>query len=245
MGRLGVSRLRAYFDRSEVPKYGAVAVAGWLLSVEHWGRFEENWREVLRSFGVSRLHMAEYESGHGEFRGWPPENKKVFMRRLIGVLRQAGPLGVSVGLLRSDFESTLSEAQRRIVSAYGLCAVHAIGGMMRWVKDKGSREPIAFVFETGDVGAGQITSAIAKARRDNTEFDQHIDSLDFERKENAVWGLEAADFLAYEAAKHLPRLVGLDPMSPRRSLLRLLKRTQHVSMHLGADLLRKEFPAVP
>ncbi len=27
--------LRAYLDRSEAPKYGAVAVARWLLSVDH------------------------------------------------------------------------------------------------------------------------------------------------------------------------------------------------------------------
>lgn len=230
--------LRAYFDRSEVPKYGAVAVAGWLLPVERWERFEKNWREVLHSFGVSLPHMTDYEGGHGEFQGWLPAKKADFMQRLIGVLRQAGPFGVSVGLLKSDFDAVLTNSQQRTVSAFGLCAAHAIGSMMRVVKDGGSAEPIACVFESGDEGAGQITRGVTDARKKSAEFDKRLLSLSFEQK-NHMWGLEAADFLVYEAAKHLPRKVGLDPTRPRRSLLRLLKRTKHISIHLDAALLRR------
>jgi len=230
--------LRAYFDRSEVPKYGVLAVGGWLTTVERWERFEQNWREVLDSFGVSHLHMTDYESGHEEFQGWIPAKKAEFMQRLIGVLRQTDPLGVSVALLKSDFDALLPKDQQKEAPAYAVCAVNAIGAMMRWVKNKGSSQPIASVFEAGDEGVGKIVDGIAKARKRSAEFDKRLLSLSLEKKGN-MWGLEAADFLAYEAAKYLPRHVGLDPTSPRKSLLRLLQRTKHISVHLDGELLRR------
>jgi hypothetical protein len=218
--------------------YGSVAVAGWLLTVERWEQFEQNWRDVLHSFNVSLLHMKDYEGGHEEFQSWLPSRKAEFMQRIVGVLRKAQPLGVSVALLKSDLDAVLTKDQQRKVSAYGICAVHAIGSMMRWVKDKGSSEPIAYVFEAGDEGGGRITDGIENARKKSPEFDKRLLSFAFEKKPN-MWGLEAADFLAYEAAKQLPKKVGLDSRSPRRSLLRLLKRTEHISIHLDAEILRR------
>lgn len=229
--------LRAYFDRSEVPKYGAVTVAGWLTTGERWGLFEQRWREILHEFGVSQLHMTDYEGGHEEFRGWLPAKKAQFMQRLVGVLRVADPLGVSVGLMKADFDAVLTQDQQRVVPAFAVCAVNAIGRMMRWVKDQGSDQPIEFVLEAGDEGTGKILDGIAKARKKSAEFDSRILSVDREKKGN-VWGLEAADFLAYEAAKQLPRTTGVDRTPPRKSLLRLLKRTKHLSVHLDVELLR-------
>jgi len=182
--------------------------------------------------------MKNFEGGHGEFQGWLPPRKAKFMKQLIAVLRRAAPLGVSVGLLKSDLDLLLTKEQQKKVSAYGLCAVHAIGSMMHWVKKKGSSEPIACVFEAGDEGAGRITDGINHARKKSAEFDKRLLSFGFEKKPN-MWGLEAADFLAYEAAKHLPKKAGLDPKPPRQSLLRLLKRTpEHISIHLDTEVLR-------
>ena len=147
---------RAYFDRSSVPRYGSVAVAGWVMLALRWNYFEPNWYEVLRSFGVSHLHMTDFEGGHKEFQGWTPDRKRDFMRQVIGVLRRAGPLGVSVGLLQSDLDGFLDlDQQREHVSAYGLCAVHAIGRMMKEIKSKGVAQPLACVFESGDDRKGQ------------------------------------------------------------------------------------------
>ena|SRR2546427_13052001 len=233
--------LQAYFDCSQVPGYGAIAVAGYLSSAGRWERFGENWRDVLQEYDVSRLHMAEFESGYGEFQDWLPTQKKIFMRRLIGVLRQTALLGVSVGLLKPDFESIVSRDQRKKVPAYGLCSAHGIGAMMRWVRASGGNKPIAFVFEKGDLGAGLIDKGIEKARHESTEFNKFILSLDFKPKGEA-WGLEAADFLAYEAAKNLPRRAGLDKSLERRSWLRMVRRVPYIEIYLDAEFLRKEFP---
>jgi len=230
---------RAYFDRSSVPRYGSVAVAGWVMLALRWNYFEPNWYEVLRSFGVSHLHMTDFEGGHKEFQGWTPDRKRDFMRQVIGVLRRAGPLGVSVGLLQSDLDGFLDlDQQREHVSAYGLCAVHAIGRMMKEIKSKGVAQPLACVFESGDDRKGQIIAAVTGARKKSAEYDKRLESLRFEEKGSA-WGLEAADLLAYEAAKHIPRKVGLDPTPIRKSLWRLLHRTQHISIHLDVEVLRR------
>jgi len=109
---------------------------------------------------------------------------------------------------------------------------------MNEVKSKGITQPIACVFESGDDRKGQIIGAVASARKKGAEYDTRLDSLRFEAKGSA-WGLEAADLLAYETAKHIPRKVGLDPTPIRKSLWRLLHRTQHISIHLDPEVLRQ------
>src|SRR5207249_11782330 len=93
-------------------------------------------------------------------------------------LRLAGPLGVSVGLLQSDLDRFLSvDQQREHVSAYGLCAVYAIGRMMNEIKSKGITQPIACVFESGDDRKGQIIVAVAGARKKSAEYDKRLESF--------------------------------------------------------------------
>jgi hypothetical protein len=110
--------------------------------------------------------------------------------------------------------------------------------MMKEIKSKGVAQPLACVFESGDDRKGQIIAAVTGARKKSAEYDKRLDSLHFEAKGSA-WGLEAADLLAYEAAKHIPRKVGLDPTPIRKSLWRLLHRTQHISIHLDVEVLRR------
>src|SRR2546427_8540566 len=71
---------------------------------------------------------------------------------------------------------------------------------MAWVGDRRSPSPIACVFESGDEHGGQIVDAFSSAKRKSDELDRRLLSWSFEDKRK-IWGLQAADLLAYEAAR--------------------------------------------
>ncbi len=220
-----VLMLRAYFDRSELTP-GVVAVGGFLYNSDGWVRFEKNWNEVLSSEGVKCFHMTDLETRQDEFgRGWEdPKRRKVFLRRLIGVIGSIKPLAVSSGMLTTDYEA-LSESQKRRIGShpYVWCAIDAVTEAMKWVRDhSNSVAPIACVLDIGDKGKGEVLDTLTAAKQQNRDFDKYLNSVSFEKKTNMV-PLQAADFFAYETAKQLLRIANLDSRDIRKSLGRLLR----------------------
>src|SRR5438034_9570936 len=78
--------LRAYFDRSELPKYGIAVVAGYLSHVDLWDRFEPDWRKILRLEGLEFFHMADYVARQGPYKGWSDRRRLKVIKQLIVVM---------------------------------------------------------------------------------------------------------------------------------------------------------------
>lgn len=214
--------LEAYFDRSEL-RAGVVAVGGFLCSISRWSRFERNWGEVLSWYGVSCFHMTDFENSRGEFSGWPKQRRKVFIRRLIGVIGDIRPLAVGTGMLNADHKA-LSDAQRRKIGSnpYVWCAINSAIQTIKWLRSKRPDAKVACIFEAGDEGATEVMGALNAARERNEEFRVLLNAVRFENK-NTTTPLQAADFFAYETAKQLLRNVGLDQREMRKSIRRLLE----------------------
>ena len=76
--------LVAYMDESGIHKDAAVcAIAGYVGSSEEWKKFEYRWKQILSREGVSQFHMSEFESGHGEFKGWSKGRKEQLLTNLL------------------------------------------------------------------------------------------------------------------------------------------------------------------
>jgi hypothetical protein len=76
------------------------------------------------------------------------------------------------------------------------------------------------------------------------EFDRRLAGWSFEKKTN-MWGLQAADICAYETAKQVLRNLKIDERGTRKSLLRLLKRTEHIGRYYGPDDLDRVMRGLP
>jgi len=231
--------LRAYFDRSELPKYGIAVVAGYLSHVDLWDRFEPDWRKILRLEGLEFFHMADYVARQGPYKGWSDRRRLKVIKQLISVIDHVSLYHFATGLRTTDLDALIPKKQQhRELPPYGLCAICAAAGIMAWVRDRGSPSPIACVFESGDEHGGQIVDAFSSAKRKSDELDRRLLSWSFEDKRK-IWGLQAADLLAYEAARQAVLNLGLRDHPVRQSLLRLLRRTRYDSNFLSIDALRK------
>lgn len=128
--------------------------------------------------------------------------------------------------------------RRKSGGPYGLAA----SVLFRDVADKVKQYPndvfVNYTFEAGDEGAGQVVRIFQdNYRDDNTRRELRLDSIHLEDKRKFP-ALQAADILAYELAKHLPKQLGQDARQPRYPIKRL-RELPHSWGTLDADELRK------
>jgi hypothetical protein len=188
----------------------AVAVAGYIAPPGAWAQFEVEWRAALTDLGVEAFHMAPFSNRAGRYAWWPEEKRRDGLARLIGIVNDRALASVGVVLPVHLYDRLLTgTARERSGGPYGLAAVACAMEVAEILR--ADEEAVAdYVFENGALGRGQL----AKVLRDNAGSPEarnwsRIASVRFEDKRRYL-PLQAADILAYELYKHLPRHLGLD-----------------------------------
>jgi hypothetical protein len=220
--------LTAYFDDSGTHAGSdAVAVAGYISTPDQWIRFETQWRAALENLGLPMFHMTSFANGVGPYRQWSEPQRRIRLGRLIDIIHAnvLGSFGVVVPT--EPFNRLFSaRAKAHCGGAYGLAATVNFLEVARIVKGIDEAQAwdawIAYVFESGTTGAGQILKVFQYNEQDTKEKEKlRLLSLRFENKREFV-PLQAADILAYELYQLLPRQLGIDPRPVRSGVLSLL-----------------------
>jgi hypothetical protein len=122
-----------------------------------------------------------------------------------------------------DFEK-LEQADRDVFRhPYVFCASYVAGQVFRWVdRHLGPHARVAFVFESGDEGAGLLAEELSPENIGG-DLGQRVSSVAF-ASNRRVMALQAADMVTYEYAKVVPRRLGSESL-PTRKLLQLLTET--------------------
>ena len=130
------------------------------------------------------------------------------------------------------FDAHFSEKARAFCGgAYGLAAsinFSEVGEALRNIKKKsGTDGRVAYVFESGTAGFGQVAKVFQYNEQNAEEKERlHLLSLRFENKREFV-ALQAADILAYELHLQLPKNRGRSERLPRAILKELAKVDRH------------------
>lgn len=228
--------MHAYFDESGSHAGSPViCVAGYLFQADQAVRLDEEWAEMLSSFGVTCFHAADCAHAVGEFSRLTPAQRTDLTVSAIGAIKRRMQIGIAVSLNQID----LGPASLESVSAYGFCALNALGGVVHWAEKYGYSGRIAYVFESGHRHRDDVHRAINiiqdnPAGSDRLRYGSHA----FAGKRDAR-PLQAADLLAYEWHKELKRRMQLaGPRSMRRSLRSLLEET-HIAKHFTGPEVRR------
>jgi hypothetical protein len=215
--------LQAYFDDSGTHHgSAAVSVAGYISTPERWRVFERDWKESLDAYGIDHFRMADYESRHGLFRHWPNEKRVPRLRKLISIINRH--IEFSIG---SVFPSDVYEAGARPRSSlpFVIAARSCLARTVEFMRASSLPKPIAFVFERGTQGSGEVLHAYNELDADMLRM-WTVGPLAFDDKKRCL-PLQAADILAYELHKEIPRHRGTDKRPSRTRILELLKTRAH------------------
>jgi hypothetical protein len=181
-----------------------MAVAGYVTTVEHWERFDCDWRLALAHDNLPYFHMKEFAACRGAFDGWSSNQvsrRANLLKRLVDVIRVACGYGLSTltAVRKADFEAVNQKfcLEETFGNPYSLCGVACAMKTRQWKAQTNRTEPVEYVFEYGDEGWMDLKRA----------FDKYGLSIPIERRKrnkNNPEGptpLEAADFAAWEMRK--------------------------------------------
>lgn len=189
-------------------------------------------RHVLYSVGVV-LPLGDYEAIFPEDEAPAGPNPEWLAPGIVapGAPRPGDPPPHSEGHRPGDI-------RRKSGGPYGLAATILFTAVAEQVKPLRGDPFVAYIFESGAEGFGQIAKFFQDNYKDvSTRRELRLLSLAFEDK-RLVKPLQAADLLAYELYKHLPRHLGQDDR-PARYTLKALARLPRKWNTVDADELRK------
>lgn len=246
-----MQKLVGYFDASGTHEgSNNVTLAGWVSTPEAWAHFESEWSAELANQGVPMFHMSEYAHKLGPFKQWTETQRRIRFARLAKLITDHTLASLAVAVPTSEFEKEFTAAARAHAGgAYGFAAnvllLQAPEFIEQQLTPAGTPFEIDYVFETGDVGRGQVEK-LFRYNQMNPEQAAllHVGGLRFEDKRK-FGSLQAADILAYELYQHFPRQHGLDDRLPRRYNLNQLAANRSWDWrYVSGDRMREDWARV-
>ena len=230
----------AYLDESGTHSGSdVIAVAGYISTPERWEAFETDWRGVLADHRIDHFHMTDFVARQEQFKGWSEGKRRDCFGRLLAVTNRYAIASIGMSVARKEYDGMFTrEADAQVGGPYGLAATMNFLGLGRMLRLLGVYGWIAYVFESGAKGAGQVLQAFTwnEGNPKNKEWLRLL-SLKFENRRQFA-PLQAADILAYELAKQLPKQLGLNAAKPRAFALRTLAQIPADWGRTGGDNLK-------
>lgn len=233
--------LDAYFDDSGTHDGSpVVSVAGYLGLPAKWVSFETEWKLAMSEFGLNHFGMADYSNRAKPYCYWTEEERYARLERLMKISNAYALGSVGIAVPTESFNRVMSEKAKRISGGpYGLAATACFLRVANLVKSLSSEAWVAYIFESGTRGAGEVLKVFQENERDESQkHELRLLSLRFENKRQFV-PLQAADIVAYETYRQLPKQLGTDPRPPRFPILNQLLTIPKDWGYLEEEELRK------
>jgi hypothetical protein len=247
MDHSSAPRIIAYFDESYDREHSHVfALAGWTAWNTEWERLNSEWRAVLAEYGIADLHMRDYESGWGQYKGWERTRKIEFLSALIDTFGEgsaspsSGPLGFWSALPLKDYERYVGGRPLKWEDHHSfVCFVHCISRMLPFTRGMPQGVKIDFVFDSNPNLETRTRAIFSQLPflPEFAEFHHRFGDVRFASRRDTP-PLQAADLLAYECYKHVVNASAGFRRPKRKSLVRIESRIAH-SEPLPAKLLEK------
>ena len=201
----------------------AVIVAGFVANASEWEVFSEQWSDALAKWEIKFFHMTDFENRQQQFSSWDEPLRRERLNHLLGLIRAHTQGSIGYGIPKSSFDRILSKPAKLLCGdAYGLAAIGCFFNAAKAAQIPKVDGWIRYVMESRGKGNG----AVLKLYKYGSEEEKWLENtrivgLSFEDK-RLYPPLQAADILAYELYKHLPRQLRKDDQWPERYPLQQL-----------------------
>jgi len=225
-----VYSMYAYFDESEASAevWPAAAISSLTGTVLQWKNFDRAWLSVLTDpqydvtdkKGRRVFHTAEFESPEGRrgtvYENWPEPKRKSFNAALLDALAQSGVQANAATVIVSEYkevsqrlidekmaiDAETGEGFKVFEDKYGFCAFQAMYFVGLEAMRYYPKEEIFYFFESGSTHTKFVNALYdIFSKHETGQFFRFASKPQFVSKDFAV-ALQAADLIAYEAAKH-------------------------------------------
>lgn len=219
---------QTYPDGSAAP---AFTVAGFLAEKIAWHKFQKAWRKARRSAEIEHFHMADYEARserHG-YDKWSEAKREAVLNRLIQLVSDTVVVGFAATMLKADYDALTSEQKVNLChdNPYSFCANEFLGMMSAYILKAMPKEKAIYVFEVGDKGEAEFRKSMYEQMEKLPVHNETMRILSYVPGTKKDFPhLDAADFLAWEVNRDIPKYLGNDKSPRRESLEKLTNKTR-------------------
>jgi hypothetical protein len=235
-----------YFDASGTQEEGAVLVAaGAFANVDHWGTFDEQWRDLMAKEGVTNFRMHDLAHFKKSFAtGWRENEtrRRQFLQAFMTLANQTVEASFVTTLVLSDYHAVNEKYQitEFFGGAYSLAQANCVTRVVGWVlENKAPADEVYFFVEHGDVGQ----DAFRKLMRENLGYIADYVILLPKRNESGedITPYHVADVVAYEHhSEHtFVALTGTEKGKPRGLLTNIRETLKPDVGILERDVLER------
>ena len=244
--RYVASLYTVYFDESGTDDASeAAVVAGFVSNVTQWEAFSVKWQEALHGAGLDYFHMVDFAQKQEQFVGWNEEERRNLLNKLLPIIHEHTFWSIGIIVFKAAFDELVSEPVKQICGdSYGVATLACwrhLGQIMKkvdgWMDCR---------MEAGAMGRSALELLHAEDSKFPTWRNEHrVLGLSFNNKRDFS-PLQAADILAYELHKEVPRQFGNVNRKPRYPLKKLSQKkhewhyiTNKHLMELNEDVTRQ------
>ena len=136
--------LHAYLDESGDHDRPYVCICGGIADRTAWERFEAEWDEVLTTYQVQQLHMAQLmaRDPKEEYRGWSDKKRRCFLSDLMPILLRTVRLCIGSYESVSEYEI----ANGALDKPYRNCLITCLDCAAKYAQQVGLHEKVEMFF---------------------------------------------------------------------------------------------------
>lgn len=227
--------LECYFDDSGTHAKSTIAVWGGILgSADGIRNLCKRWRELLTEPFDGKQPIKKFSASHcanafGEFAEYKPAERDLLRRRFRDVIIEEDVFPIAYIVSVRDWDAVLNCMEKRLLGVAQHAAFKGCMDIMGRIASE-SGENISCHFDEGQFTVG-INSVLTAWRLTNSQVETRI-STEFSSVA-AVYGLQAADTIAYDAYQYGVHLEDPErhPLSPHFEDLKRRKGAFFNSLH--------------
>jgi hypothetical protein len=203
----------------------AVAIAGYIGTIDSWKAFEIEARGLLGEFDVTYVRGRDIHSNNGDYAGWTMDKKSEFIIRLNQVLSPRVGLAISCATLKSVFNQR-ADGRVRHQSSFGFCFEMLIH---RLVNDQGFTKVVqrpnvdlSFIIEQGNSHNDEIFQRYQRLKDAHGTELPYFAGMSFVTKNSSI-AIQMADLFAFLTRRQAVAMEknGGNPVEPHRYLTAL------------------------
>jgi hypothetical protein len=206
-----------------------------LVDSSYYVNLDDEWGKMLDDFELRpALHMKDF-GRHGRFADMKDDKQLKIFNRVAELIEYHKIYSMSASLEHKDYLDSFSVETRQNHSAYELCFLGAVLGNSKLAQRNNYQDPIAFVVDSGNPYAKQVSLAHREMEKLCREggFPSNIGNLTFANDE-LVSALQAADVICWGARRKATLMrfpVGMAPIEP---LLDIAHGHAHIPLEKAA-----------
>jgi hypothetical protein len=193
-------------SKADIP---IILVGGYFAHTDEWIKFDEQWAAILAEHHLEDFHMTAFANKHKPYSLMKDEEYDALIKAILDTIAYFPRFRHAAGILVDDYREIVKAdniGREDIVRAYHMCARKCIEFISDLARAANHQTPILHIFDSGNSAWPSFEDTFTDVMLDRLKILRPI-----QQRRKDILGLQAADVLAHQTARHKLVELGKSP----------------------------------